>query len=62
VNVTDIVTTEEAVLNEKYRGLRQARIEVWTDRDEQHFPYEVGHIRVWHDDELFDVVREAIEK
>ena len=61
VRVTFVDTTEECILNEDYRGLRQARIEVWTDDKNQHFAHEVGHIRVWNNPTLFDAVREAIE-
>ena len=62
MKITRVVTTEEMVLNEDYRSLRQARIEVWTDDKDQHFAYEVGHIRVWDDPVLFQAVRDAIER
>ena len=60
--ITAILTTEEMVLNPKYKGLRTCRIEVWTDRPGQDFHYEVGRIEVSKDDELFDAIREAIHR
>ena len=53
MKITHVDTTEEMVLNPKYKGLRVARIEIWTDREGQHYPYEVGRIEVFEDDELF---------
>lgn len=61
ISITYITTTEEMVLNPDYKGLRQARIEVWTDEEGQHYPHEVGYIHVWNNAELFDAVRDAIE-
>jgi hypothetical protein len=61
INISYITTTEEMVMNPDYKGWRQARIEVWTDDPNQHFAYEVGHIRLFEQPELFDAVREAIE-
>jgi len=54
-----ISTTEEMVLNPEYKGLRTARIEVYTKN--RHFPYEVGRIEVWNNDQLFEEVRDVIE-
>jgi len=61
MKVKYVTTTEEMVMNPDYKGLRVARIEVWTDNKRQVFPYEVGRIEVFNDNELFDAVREAIE-
>jgi hypothetical protein len=47
------------VLNPEYKGLRTARIEVYTS--DRHYPYEVGRIEVWNNDKLFEEVRDIIE-
>lgn len=61
MKVIYVTTTEEMVLNPKYKDLRICRIEVWTDQEDQHYPHEVGRIEISNDDELFEAVRAAIE-
>jgi len=58
IEIEYLTSTEEMVLNPEYRGLRQARIEVYIKG--KTFPEEVGHIRVWNDDELFAKVIDLI--
>ena len=60
MKITCLDTTEEMVLNPKYFGWRVARIEAWTD--EEKWPYEVGRIEVFENDELFDQVQEVIRE
>jgi len=59
MKITLITTTEELVLNPDYKGWRVARIEVFVEG--QFYPYEVGRIETFEDDELFEKVRERIE-
>ena len=42
------------------RQYRYARIEVYTDDPQQHWPYEVGHL-MCEDNAMFDAVRSRIE-
>jgi len=56
VKVIQVDTVEEIVLNPKYKGWRMARIEVLVEGQ----TYEVGRIKVFRNDELFDVVREKL--
>lgn len=60
MKIIDISTTEEMVMNPKYAGWRYARIEV--DVEGEHYPVEVGYIKVWKDDLLFESVRDKIEQ
>lgn len=59
MEIVDISTTEEMVLNPEYVGLRHARIEVYVE--DEHYPIECGVIRVWNNDGLFERLRELIE-
>jgi hypothetical protein len=59
MDIEYITTTEEMVLNPDYKGLRVARIEVFVEGE--HFPKEVGRIKIWNDDLLFQKVRDLIE-
>jgi len=60
MNITNISTIEEMVMNPKYEGWRYARIEVIIEG--QQYPVECGYIKVFNDDLLFDTIREKIEK
>jgi len=58
IEIQYIGTTEELALNPEFRGLRQARIEVYIKG--KTFPEEVGHIRVWNNPSLFQAVIDLI--
>jgi len=58
-NIVNVSTTEECVLNPKYEGWRYARIEVYIEGE--HYPQEVGYIRVYDNPKLFEAIRDKLE-
>jgi len=60
IKITFISTTEEMVMNSDFAGWRYARIEVFLKGEE--YPVECGYIKVYNNDELFEAVRERLER
>jgi len=58
MKITYIDLTEEVVLNPEYKGWRMARIEVWVEGEK--WPYEVGRIKVFKNDKLFEATYDRI--
>lgn len=59
MKVYHLSTIEEIVLNPQYKGWRIARIEAYVDGE--HYPVEVGHIRIYNNDELFNEIYNIID-